>query len=201
VRAGPVRRVSFRPCPSPRGPALALVADRFFKFLELLLVLCLASMVIMVFGNVVLRYAFDSGINVSEELSRYVFVWLTFIGAVVVARDNAHMGVETLVARFGPAGRKVCMGLCDAMVLGCCMVFFWGTWKQAPLNMSNTAPITGISMIWIYGIGFFTSVGIGVMTLQRLLRLLTGRLGPNELAAFAGQMEHDAAHVLKGRLE
>ena len=177
------------------------LADPFFKFLELLLVLCMAAMVVMVFGNVVLRYLFDSGIDVSEELSRYVFVWLTFIGAVVVARENAHMGVETLVARFGPAGRKVCMGLSDALVLGCCAIFFWGTWKQAPLNASNTAPITGLSMIWVYGMGFFTSVGIGVMTAQRLVRLLSGRLAPGELEAFAGEMDGDAAHALKGRLE
>jgi TRAP-type C4-dicarboxylate transport system permease small subunit len=180
---------------------LALVADRFFKFLELIMVLCLAAMVVMVFGNVVLRYAFGSGIDVSEELSRYVFVWLTFVGAVVVARENAHMGVETLVARFGPAGRKVCMGLSDALVLVCCAVFFWGTWKQAPLNLTNRAPITGLSMIWIYGIGFFTSVGIGAMTLLRLLRLLGGRLAPGELEAFAGEHPDDVAHQLKGRLE
>jgi TRAP-type C4-dicarboxylate transport system permease small subunit len=180
---------------------LTVVVDRFFRFLELVLVLCLAAMVAMVFGNVVLRYAFDSGIAVSEELSRYVFVWLTFVGAVVVARENAHMGVETLVARFGPAGRKVCMGLSDALVLACCAIFFWGTWKQAPLNWSNTAPITGMSMFWVYGIGFFTSVGIGAMTLARLLRLATGRLGERELAAFAGEIGDDVGHALKGRLE
>jgi TRAP-type C4-dicarboxylate transport system permease small subunit len=180
---------------------MARVTDSFFRVLELLMVLCLAGMVVMIFGNVVLRYAFDSGIAVSEELSRFLFVWLTFVGAVVVARDNAHMGVETLVAWLGPRGRAVCMGLTDTLVLGCCALFFWGTWKQAPLNWTNTAPITGLSMIWIYGIGFFTSVGIGLITAARLGRLLSGRLRPGELEAFAGRMEHDAGHTLKERLE
>ena len=36
------------------------------------MVLLLAAMVVMVFGNVVLRYLFDTGIDVSEELSRYL---------------------------------------------------------------------------------------------------------------------------------
>ncbi len=49
-------------------------------------------MVVLVFGNVVLRYAFNSGITVSEELSRWLFVWLTFVGAVVALRDHAHLG-------------------------------------------------------------------------------------------------------------
>ena len=98
--------------------------DRFFVFLEFVITLCLAAMVVMVFGNVVLRYAFDSGIAVSEELSRYLFVWLTFVGAVVVARENAHMGVETLVRRFGPSGRLLCMVLSDVLTLLCCAVSF-----------------------------------------------------------------------------
>jgi hypothetical protein len=45
-------------------------------------------MVVMVFGNVVLRYAFNSGITVSEELSRWLFVWMTFMGAVVALKDH-----------------------------------------------------------------------------------------------------------------
>lgn len=179
---------------------MKILVNRFFGFLELVITVCLAAMVVMVFGNVVLRYAFDSGIAVSEELSRYLFVWLTFVGAVVVARDNAHMGVETLVRRFGPSGRLLCMVISDSLILLCCAVFFWGTWRQAPLNASNVAPITGISMIWVYGIGFFASVGMGLMTALRLLRALTGNLRPGELESFAGETEGSGA-ALKGRLE
>ena len=39
-------------------------------------VLALVAMVIMVFGNVVLRYGFNKGITVSEEVSRWLFVWM-----------------------------------------------------------------------------------------------------------------------------
>jgi len=174
--------------------------DLFFKALEGLLVLLLATMVVMVFGNVVLRYLFDTGIDISEELSRYLFVWLTFVGAVVVARENAHLGVETLVVRLGDTGRKICMVLSDLFILLCCGVFFWGTWQQAEINATNYAPITEISMLWVYGIGFFTSIGMGLMALLRILRVLTGRLREHELKAFAGEYGEEAA-ALKERLE
>jgi TRAP-type C4-dicarboxylate transport system permease small subunit len=173
----------------------------FFKGLEGLMVLLLAAMVVMVFGNVVLRYLFDTGIDVSEELSRFFFVWLTFIGAVVVGRENAHLGVETLVTRLGENGRKVCMVLSDLFVIGCCIVFFWGTWQQAEINATNYAPITEISMLWIYGVGFFTSIGLGLMALLRILRVLTGRISERELRAFAGDYGDDEAHALRERLE
>jgi TRAP-type C4-dicarboxylate transport system permease small subunit len=176
------------------------LADPLFRLCEWLIVACLAAMVVMVFGNVVLRYAFDSGLALSEELSRFLFVWLTFVGAVVVARENAHMGVETLVVRLGPGGRKLCMVISDLLVLICCAVFFWGPWRQAPLNASNIAPITGISMLWIYGVGFFTSLGIGLLTLGRLIRVLTGRLSERELAEFAGELG-DQPGSLKRHIE
>ena len=48
-----------------------------------IIVVSLALMVIMVFSNVVLRYVFNSGITATEELSRFLFLWLIFIGAIV----------------------------------------------------------------------------------------------------------------------
>jgi TRAP-type C4-dicarboxylate transport system permease small subunit len=182
--------------------------DRAFRLFEVLMVACLMAMVVMVFGNAMLRklsdyglVLFGGGIDISEEMSRILFVWLTFIGSVVVARENAHLGVDTLVAWFGSRGRTLSMILSDAFVVLCCAVFFWGTWKQSGLHMSNTAPITGMSMIWVYGIGFFASLGMGALALARIVRALTGRLDPAELRHFAGEYDLDPADNLKGKLE
>jgi TRAP-type C4-dicarboxylate transport system permease small subunit len=179
--------------------SLAKTEHAFFRLLEVLLVLLLVSMVVMVFGNVVLRWTVDSGIDVSEEMSRYFFVWLTFIGAVVVMREHLHLGVDTLVARFGTQGRLACMVLSDAIILFCCLVFLWGTWRQHGINASNVAPVTGISMLWVFGVGYFTSAGIALMVLSRLARALAGRVSVRELAVFAGTFEdEDAVHVKRG---
>ena len=163
------------------------VIDTFYRFLEWLLIFFLAAMAIMVFLNVVLRYGFNSGLNVSDELSRYFFVWLTFIGAVVAFREHGHLGVETLVMLFGRKGRIICMILSNIIIIGVSAIFFWGTWKQAPINASMASPVTKLPMIWVYGIGFFTGAGIVIIALERLVRLLTGRVTEEEIAAFAGE--------------
>lgn len=180
---------------------MAQLENWFFRGLEILLVLLLAGMVAMVFGNVMLRWFSDSGLTFSEEMSRFFFVWLTFIGAVVVMRENAHLGVDALVRILGPRGRLFCMVASDLAVLGCCALFFWGTWKQAPLNYTNLAPVTGINMLWVFGVGFFTSIGIGSMVLLRLIRALGGRLRPGELDAFAGVFAEDDPHSIRGKIE
>lgn len=161
--------------------------DLFYKFLELLLIVLLAGMAVMVFANVILRYAFNSGLTVSDEMSRYFFVWLTFIGAVVTFREYGHLGVETLVALLGRSGRIVCMILTNIIIILCSAIFFWGTWIQLPINASMAAPVTGLSMAWVYGIGFFTGAGCTLIALERLFRLLTGRVSEDEIAAFAGE--------------
>jgi TRAP-type C4-dicarboxylate transport system permease small subunit len=161
--------------------------DLFYKFLEFLLIILLSGMALMVFVNVVLRYAFNSGLNISDEMSRYFFVWLTFIGAVVTFREYGHLGVETLVALFGRAGRIICMILSNLIIILCSAIFFWGTWNQLPINASMTAPVTGLSMAWVYGVGFFTGAGCTIIALERLVRLLTGRVTDDEISAFAGE--------------
>jgi TRAP-type C4-dicarboxylate transport system permease small subunit len=66
-------------------------------------------MVVLVFGNVVMRYGFNSGITVSEELSRWLFIWGTFLGALVALRERGHLGVDMVVARLPVLGKKVCL--------------------------------------------------------------------------------------------
>ncbi len=163
------------------------VINLFYRILETILVALLAGMAIMVFVNVVMRYTMNSGINVSEELARYFFVWITFIGAVVTFRENSHMGIETLVMFLSRRMRIFSMILSNIIILLCSAIFFWGTWKQSGINASMHAPVTGLSMIWVYGIGMFTGGIMFIIALERLYRFLTGKVREDEIAAFAGE--------------
>lgn len=173
-------------------------AVRFvIRMTEAVLVFLMAGMAAMVFTNVVLRYGFNTGINFSEEMSRYFFVWLTFIGSVITFRENAHVGVETLVRLFGQRGRLVCMLLTNVIILICAVVFFHGTWVQHPINASMTAAVVGISMIWVYGVGYISAGGIALIAAIRIIRILAGRVTEEEIARFAG--EFTALEELKER--
>ncbi len=154
---------------------------RLFKLVEAVLAVLLLAMVLMVFGNVVLRYVFNSGIVVSEELARFCFVWLTFIGAIVAVRDNAHLGMDNVVQRLPRAGKLACLAASQTLILACCAILFWGTWRQHEINASTMAPVTGMSMIWIFGLGYLCSAGIGVQALLQLWRIATGRVTDQEL--------------------
>ena len=156
-------------------------ASAYCTLLELLLVLLLAAMVVMVFGNVVLRYAFNSGITVSEELSRWAFVWMTFLGAIVAVKEGGHLGTDMLVGRLGPTGKKICLGLAETLMLYCCWLIFSGSLAQTRINFDVEAPVSGWSLAWVSGIGLVFAVSAAAFHLLKLGHLLAGRLADDEL--------------------
>jgi TRAP-type C4-dicarboxylate transport system permease small subunit len=155
--------------------------DKIFKGIDALLAALLLCMVLMVFGNVVLRYAFNSGIVVSEELSRVFFVWLTFIGAIVAVRDGTHLGMDNVVERLSRRGKLACLAVSQALILVCCVILLWGTWRQHQINATTSMPVTGMSLIWIFGLGYVCSLGIGIQALHKLWRIATRRIADDEL--------------------
>ena len=153
----------------------------FFKILEVLVVVFMVAMVVMVFGNVVLRYGFNSGISISDEMSRYCFIWLTYVGAMVAMREGGHLGVDSLVKHLPVNGKKVCLFLSESLMLMCNGLFFLGTYKMHELQVTNISPVVGISMIWVYGIGYVVGVVMGIINLRVLYRLLSGTITESEL--------------------
>ncbi len=159
--------------------------DRFIggycRVLSWLMALSLALMVLLVFTNVVLRYAFNSGITVSEELSRWLFVWMTFMGGIVALRERAHLGTDTLVSRLSPAGKKFCLGVGHLAMLFICWLMFQGAWTQVQINLTTTSAVMEASMAIFYASGAFCAVLGGLILLHDFARLVTGRLSEDEL--------------------
>jgi TRAP-type C4-dicarboxylate transport system permease small subunit len=161
-----------------------------FKALDGVLAALLLAMVVMVFGNVVLRYAFNSGITVSEELSRFCFVWLTFLGAIVAMRENGHLGMDNVVVQLSRRGKLLCLAASQLAIVGCCAMLFWGTWRQHEVNATNMAPVTGLPMIWVFGVGYLTALAIAAQALNTLVRIGTGRITDAELVTVTESEEH-----------
>ena len=149
--------------------------------LEWLLISILGLMVILVFGNVVLRYGFNSGITFSEEVSRYLFVWMVFLGSVLMLRDNGHLGVHTVTKKLPLAGKKVCKLLSDVITLACCVMLSIGAWQVIGLNLANISPISGIPLGVVYMACMLCSVGMGILLIGSIIRLLNGTMTEQEM--------------------
>lgn len=150
------------------------VADAFLALLEALLVAVLVAMIVLVFCNVVLRYGFRSGIAVTDEVSRMMFVWIAFVGAIAVSRRHEHLGIDAVVAVLPAPMKRLVHALGNLTILGCCLALGRGAWAQMLLNLSNAAPISGLPMALTYTAPWLGCMGIGCIALTNALGAILG---------------------------
>ncbi|WGD31354.1 TRAP transporter small permease [Ancylobacter sp. WKF20] len=160
---------------------LKLAIATFYRVLEVLMVLCMVVMLVTVFSNVVLRLGFNTGIDLSDELPRFAFVWLTFLGAIVGLHRRAHLGVDMVVRALPLLGRKLCWGISQAIMLLCSLYMFYGTWLQHDIIAGNSSPVAQISTLWVYGVSYITSTAIALICAANLVRLVLGHVAEDEL--------------------
>jgi TRAP-type transport system small permease protein len=149
--------------------------------LEVLIGVILAVMVVLVFGNVVLRYGFNSGIAISEEVSRYLFVWLTFLGAIVAVHEHAHLGVDSLVRVLPRWGKLFCVIASELLMLLAVVLLFWGSWKQTLINFGTKSPVAEVSLALVYVAGLVASVAMFGLILRNLYKILFIGVADEEL--------------------
>jgi type II secretory pathway component PulF len=89
--------------------------------------------------------------------------------------------IDRAALRLPLLGKKVCFFFSEVLMLICNLLFLQGTWRMHELQVTNVSPVVGISMIWIYGIGYVVSVVMGIINLNVLFRLVSGRITEREL--------------------
>ena len=169
---------------------MARILDLYCAFLKAVIAAFLAVMVVLVFGNVVLRYGFNSGITISEELSRWLLVWLSFLGAIVALREHAHLGVDSLVRMLPPLGKRVCFIINYCLMLFADWLLLSGSWRQTIINIDDRAPATGLSVGIFYAVGVIFGVSAGVILLYDLFRVVTGQASEADMVAVKESEEH-----------
>ncbi|WP_368644531.1 TRAP transporter small permease subunit [Castellaniella ginsengisoli] len=128
---------------TPDTPEAAPRKSRLVEAAEAFMAITLALMVIAVFSNVVLRYAFDTGLVIYEELSRLLFVWLVCIGTIVAAAEDKHLAFTLVVDRLGPRMLRHCRRLASALGLAILGMIAKGAWDQVLAGMHSFSPVMG----------------------------------------------------------
>lgn len=157
----------------PGTPMMQKIIRAYFTLLKIVIVACLAAMVIMVFTNVVMRYAFNTGLPVSEELSRWCFVWVTFLGSILVLHERAHLGVDVVVQALSPRARKACLALATMLMLYATWLILVGSIEQTKVNIGASAPASGLSQGWFFGVGVVFAISTGFVLLHQLYVIIT----------------------------
>lgn len=149
------------------------------RILEAILALIIAVLSCIVFINIILRYGFHTSILSVDELSRFLFVWLTFIGAIVAFMDGSHVQVSFLVEKLSPNNQRRMAILTHSLVLLLCLALAVGTTKKTLQDWSDLSPILSLPVGLMYAATLPTSLVITLLEIRHLYRLIT-RASPTQ---------------------
>jgi TRAP-type transport system small permease protein len=148
------------------------LVPRVERVVQLLMALALAIMVVLVFGNVVLRYVFHSGIAWAEEISRLMFVWLIFLGAILALRQHAHLGVELLQARLPASMRRGCAILSHLLMLYGLWLFLEGSWTQTVIGLDTYSTVLRYPTAFMASAGLVCAASMMLIVAANLWRIV-----------------------------
>jgi C4-dicarboxylate transporter DctQ subunit len=94
---------------------------------EFFMATALATMTVLTFTQVILRYVFQSSLVWSLEATTYTFGWLVVVGMAYGVRTRAHIAVDLLTRTLTPIAQRTVAALALAVSLAYCALMAWGS--------------------------------------------------------------------------
>lgn len=89
------------------------------RILANFLILIMAVMVVNVLWQVFSRYFLGNPSSFTDELARYLMIWIGILGAAYVSGKNMHVAIDVVPSRLKPPARKKL----KLLVRGCIILF------------------------------------------------------------------------------
>ena len=151
--------------------------DGYYRLLNALLVVTVAILVVPVAIQILSRHTdFIPSWIWTEEMARFLFVWMIMIGSMVGIRDGSHFDVD-LWPELAPRANALLRVVADLFVLVMALVFIWYGIRFVQFGWDQTSELAELPMVWIFIAwplaGFTWVVFLGERFLANL-RLLAG---------------------------
>jgi TRAP-type C4-dicarboxylate transport system permease small subunit len=140
-------------------------------FIEWLSIVLMSFMLLLTSANVFGRYVLKHSIFFSEEMARFLFVWVVFLGAAIIIKDKGHVAVNFFAERLN--GRKsgklleIFIGICGFIFIT--IIFIGGITLSKTMNMYKSSSMQ-IPMGYVY---YVIPIGAGIMMLHHIKKFLS----------------------------
>ena len=148
---------------------ISLIKKILDRVVDVTVVLLMIFIVVVVFLQVFSRYVLNCPLTWSEELARYLFIWIVFTAAAVVFRENKHMSVDFLIMNFPDTLRKKIDFVSKLLIAAFLLIMIIASPSIISLTMRQTSPTLSIPMGVIY-LAF--PVSMFLMLLELVFRVL-----------------------------
>jgi TRAP-type C4-dicarboxylate transport system permease small subunit len=167
----------------PGAAALILASDIINRVTEYTIAVMMGVMTIIIALQVFTRYVLNDSLTWTEEIGRYLMIWICFLGSAMALKYGEHISVTFIEERLP---RRIRQGVRVAIALTVLAFFALATWVGVLMTLQvsdQQAPVTWISMAWAYSC---IPVGCFFMMIHALAHLAQYRGDPAP-AASAGE--------------
>ncbi|WP_312415533.1 TRAP transporter small permease [Shinella sp.] len=117
---------------------------------EAAIIVLFGIMVASAVGQVISRYVFNAPLTWSEELSRYVFIWLSFLGVWYAWVRREHLGIDVLPQMLPPRPRRLLMTFLEFTVLVFAIASLYYGQRILEVSIRQPSAVLRVPMAWIY---------------------------------------------------
>jgi TRAP-type transport system small permease protein len=151
--------------------------DAYYRLLNILLVVTVAILIVPVTIQILSRHTpLVPTLIWTEEMARFLFIWMIMIGSMVGIRDGAHFDVD-LWPELPPRANALLRLVTDLFILAMALVFIWYGIRFVQFGWDQTSELAELPMAWIFTAwplaGFTWVVFLGERFLANL-RILAG---------------------------
>lgn len=126
--------------------------------LKYILFILMIALIVSVFSQVLFRFVLNQPLAWTEELARYILVWLTFLGAAYAMSLKAHIGVEFFVNKLPDSLHKFSLVLSTLVSIAFFMILITQGYSMMTRSMSQLSPVLKIPMGMVYAVIPFSGI-------------------------------------------
>ncbi|MEM9784810.1 MAG: TRAP transporter small permease, partial [Pseudomonadota bacterium] len=123
------------------------------------------------------RYVIAAPLPWSEELARYCFVWIVFLGGAIGLSRGIHLGVDLFVNMLPAPMRRGLDALTSVLIAAFAATVIYASYPVLNMNMFQRSPALGVQMSWIYIAIPISMALIFLISAERIVRYLLGAKG------------------------
>jgi len=151
------------------------------KIEEVTIIAMFALMVIVIFAQVIMRYVFNDSLYWSEELGKFLFVWISWLGISLGEREGEHIKITMLTGRLPFKKAHIFNVISSLIVLAICLITFYYSASLVLTQWTTKYAGIGISISWGY---LAVAVGTALMSIRSVAAILKSlkaiKNGPSE---------------------
>ncbi len=158
--------------------AFSRTNDLLLAVCKYLVIAIMAIIAVVLSCAVFWRYALNDAISWSEEASKYLMVWLTFLGAPIALRHGGHINIDILIKAMPQRAAQFLWLLVHLIIIATMGVMVWKGYGLAEMGARQVASSFTLSMVWMQSAIPVGSALILLVAIEHSLKALRGMANP-----------------------